>query len=147
VGNVLEKRCRENEHTHFVFNNVSPKTASFIIPKNIVKTESPQMLQYGAYALHAGLTSLHAFMCMHTLTRQDTHLHARTHAHRDRFPTVKMIRERTSVLHYTNIVRLVFITMSLSYINSIEIEFLKFLLIISVFKFGKDKTHSTRSPL
>ena len=45
----------------------------------MVETEEPQMaLQYGAYALHAGLARLHARMRMHAPTRPVTHLHART---------------------------------------------------------------------
>ena len=41
--------------------------------------------QYGAYALRAGLERLYARMGLHTLTRQVTHMHARTrkHAHTD----------------------------------------------------------------
>ena len=35
--------------------------------------------QYDAYALRAGLAMVHARMRMHTLTRPDTHMHARAH--------------------------------------------------------------------
>jgi hypothetical protein len=37
--------------------------------------------QYGAYALHAGLTRLRKLICMHTHTRPNTYMHARTHTH------------------------------------------------------------------
>jgi hypothetical protein len=48
--------------------------------KNVVETERPQMTsQHGAYALRAGLARLYARMRMHTPTRPDTHMHARTH--------------------------------------------------------------------
>ena len=49
--------------------------------KNMMETEGPQMtLQYGAYALRAGLARRYARMRMLTPTRPDTHMHARTHA-------------------------------------------------------------------
>ena len=45
----------------------------------MLENEGPQMTsQYGAYALHAGLTMLYARMRMNTPTRQDT---PPTHAH------------------------------------------------------------------
>jgi hypothetical protein len=47
--------------------------------KNVVETEGPQMTsQYGAYALHAILTRLHALMRMNMPTRPGTHMHACT---------------------------------------------------------------------
>ena len=57
-----------------------------IMSKNEVETEGPRMtLQYGAYALRAGLARSYAGMCMHTPTRSVTHMHARMrkHAHTD----------------------------------------------------------------
>jgi hypothetical protein len=49
--------------------------------KNIVETKGPQMtLQYGAYALRAGLARLCARMRKRKLTRPGTRTHARTHA-------------------------------------------------------------------
>ena len=63
MGNVLDQRCRENQNTHFMFNNFFPKnrTVYQIMSKNVVGTEVPQMTsQYGAYALHAGLARLNA---------------------------------------------------------------------------------------
>jgi hypothetical protein len=43
--------------------------------------------QYGAYALHAGLSRLHALTRMHTPTRPVTHMRTRTlkHAHTDQY--------------------------------------------------------------
>ena len=50
--------------------------------RNVVETQGPQITsQYGAYALHAELARLHAFMRMHTPTRPGTHTHARTDDH------------------------------------------------------------------
>ena len=47
--------------------------------KNIMETEGSQVTsQYGAYALHARVTRLHARMRMHTPTRPGTHMHTRT---------------------------------------------------------------------
>jgi hypothetical protein len=55
---VLDKSCKENEDTHFMFDNFFPPenhTVYEIIPKNVVETEGPQMTsQHGAYALRAG---------------------------------------------------------------------------------------------
>jgi hypothetical protein len=55
--NVLDKRCTENENTHFRFTTFSPENRAVyeIMSKNMVEPERPQMtLQYGAYALNAG---------------------------------------------------------------------------------------------
>ena len=62
--------------------------------KNILETEGPQMtLQYGAYALHAGLAKLHAHMRVHTPT------HHRPVSN-TAFFTATIFRERASVLRY-----------------------------------------------
>jgi hypothetical protein len=46
----FRQNCRENQNTHFMFNNGFPKMS-----KNMVETEGPQITsQYGAYALHTG---------------------------------------------------------------------------------------------
>jgi hypothetical protein len=71
MGNVLDKSCRENQNTHFMFNNFFSENCTVyeIMSKNWVETEGPQIMsQYGAYALYAGLTRLHAVMCIHTPT-------------------------------------------------------------------------------
>jgi hypothetical protein len=61
MRNVLDESCREN-NTHFVSNNFFlPKnyTVYEIMSKNIVENKGPQIkLQYGAYALRAGLARL-----------------------------------------------------------------------------------------
>jgi hypothetical protein len=52
MRSVLDKSCRENQDTYFMFSNFFSKIAQ---PKNLVETEGPRMMsQYGAYALHAG---------------------------------------------------------------------------------------------
>jgi hypothetical protein len=81
----LDKSCRENENTHFMFDNFFCENRIIyeIIPKNVVVTEGPQTTsQYGVYALYAGLARLPALMRMHT----HTHTHPGTHitrAHTD----------------------------------------------------------------
>jgi hypothetical protein len=69
--------------------------------------------QYGAYTLHAGFEKIRALMPTHTPTRPGTHTRARAHAHAcihtpvrntSWFPTSIMIRERASVLRYTNMI-------------------------------------------
>ena len=81
--------------------------------KNVMETECSQMTsQYGAYALHAGLLRLHAFMHMHTPTRPGTHMHEHACAHEPisntyYFFTATMIRKRASILRYTYIAPLI----------------------------------------
>ena len=80
MGNVLHKRCRENQNTQFMLNNFFSENfiVCEIMSKNVVETEGPQMTsQYGSYALHAGKARLHPRTSMDTPTRSGT----RTHAH------------------------------------------------------------------
>jgi hypothetical protein len=111
----------ENKNTHFVFSNFfsENRTVYEIMSKNLVEIKGPQMTsQYGAYELRAGLARLHARMSVHTSTRPDIHMHARTrkHAHTNQyailiaFPLQQWFRERASVFRYTYIVCLVFNT-------------------------------------
>ena len=54
---VLDKSCRENQNTHFVFCNFFSENRAVyeIMSKNMEEPEGPQMTsQYGAYELHAG---------------------------------------------------------------------------------------------
>jgi hypothetical protein len=83
MRNILDKSCRENENTHFIFSNFffENRTVYEIMSKYIVETEGPQMTsQHGAYALRTGLARLYARMRMHTPTRSGTHTHSRKHA-------------------------------------------------------------------
>ena len=57
MRNILDKSCRENQNTHFMFSNFFPenRTVYEIMSKNVVEPEGPQMTsQYGAYEFHAG---------------------------------------------------------------------------------------------
>ena len=65
--------------------------------KNTVETDGPQMTsQRGAYALYAGLASLHARMRMRTHPQRPLN---NTYC----FSAARMIRERASVLRHTYI--------------------------------------------
>ena len=77
------------------------------------------MSQYDAYMLHTGLARLHAFIRVHTPTCPGIHMHAHEcmHAHTHRsinntycFFTATMTRERASMIRYTYIAPLLFIT-------------------------------------
>ena len=72
----------------------------------MAETKGPQMtLRYGAYALQADLSRLHARM--HTSTRLRTHMYARTQTpiiNTSCFSTATMIRKRASMLRYPYIV-------------------------------------------
>jgi hypothetical protein len=52
---ITDKR-RENQNTHFIFNNIFLKIVPFEIKwKNILQPDKPQTtIKYGACALHAG---------------------------------------------------------------------------------------------
>ena len=81
MGNVLDKRCRENQNTYFIVNNFFSEkcTVYVIMSKDMMETEGSQMTsQYGAYALHAVLTRLYALT--HTSTPMRRYPHSRRHA-------------------------------------------------------------------
>ena len=52
MTNVLDKVCRENQNTHFVFNNIffpENRAVCKMMSKNMAEQEGPQMTsQYGA---------------------------------------------------------------------------------------------------
>jgi hypothetical protein len=103
MRNVLDKRCRENENTHFImFNNFFSENSTVyeIMSKNVVETKGPQKTwQYGTYALCAGLARLHACMHMHAPTRN--HVHTDQYVILIAFPQQKRFCERASMLRYT----------------------------------------------
>jgi hypothetical protein len=77
MTNILDKSCRENQDTHFMFNSFffENHTIYEIMSKNMVQPERPQMTsQHGAYKSHAGLARLyiHAHAPGHTQTRAHT---------------------------------------------------------------------------
>ena len=82
MRNVLDKSCRENQNTHFIFNNFfsNNRTIYEIMSKNVVEPKGPQMTsQYGAYVLHARLAKLHLCMRTHTPTHSGIYMHAYMH--------------------------------------------------------------------
>jgi hypothetical protein len=85
MRNALDKSCRQNQNTHFVFSNFffEDRTVYEILSKNVVEPEGPHMTsQYGAHALRAGLARLYARMRMHTPTCPvPTVTHARASVH------------------------------------------------------------------
>jgi hypothetical protein len=56
----MDKNCKENPNTHFIFNNFYPKIVPFITSKNVLEPERPQIMRYGARALHARQVRLNA---------------------------------------------------------------------------------------
>jgi hypothetical protein len=57
MGNVSDKRCRENQNTHFMFNNFFTENPAVceIMLKNMVEPDGAQVtLQYGTCAVRAG---------------------------------------------------------------------------------------------
>ena len=56
IRNVLGKSCRENQNTHFIFNNFffENRAVYEIMSKNKVEPVGPQMTsQYDAYEINA----------------------------------------------------------------------------------------------
>ena len=56
MRNVIDKRRRKNQNTHFVFSDFFQKSRAVyeIMSKNVVEPESPQMTsQCGSCVLHA----------------------------------------------------------------------------------------------
>ena len=77
MRNALDKRCRENENTHFMSEN---RTVYERMSKNVVETKGPQMTsQRGAYALHTG-GYMHLCACTRPRAGIPTFTYARTHA-------------------------------------------------------------------
>ena len=106
MGNVLDKSCRENKNTRFMFSNFLPKIVPFM---NVEKCGEDR----GAI----WLTRISCWISKATCTYGHTHAPAHryhTHACMYRpisntycFSTATMIRERASMLSYTYIVCLV----------------------------------------
>jgi hypothetical protein len=65
MRNGLNESCRDNQNTHFIFNNFfsENRTIYEIMSKNMAEAKggrSQITSQYGANALHAGKARLHA---------------------------------------------------------------------------------------
>jgi hypothetical protein len=110
MGNVLDKSCRQNQNTHFIF-------SKFFFQKlhrlrdNSEKYSGDRGDTNDVTIWHmrvaCWIKRLHTPMRMHTPTCPGTYMHARTHARTDQyvthcFSTATMIRERASLLRYTS---------------------------------------------
>jgi hypothetical protein len=67
MRNILDKLCRENQHTHFMFTFVFENRAVYeIMSKNVVEPDRPQMTsKYGAIC----------WISKATCTRTRAHMH------------------------------------------------------------------------
>jgi hypothetical protein len=98
MRNVLDKSCRENQKTYFMFNTFFPKIVPFheIMSKNVVEPERSQM------AISRCVTC-----CLSKARRAKTHDRTHTSTHREicktAFPHQQWFRKRTSTLRYTYI--------------------------------------------
>ena len=68
MSNVSDKGCRENQSTHFIFNNFFSKIVMFMICGKILQNGVGQRWQYGAGAMHSVYLRLQ--------------IHTHTHTHR-----------------------------------------------------------------
>ena len=107
---TFPKICRENQNTHFMFNNFFPKIVPFMRwCRKIRWSHRGRKWQCGACALHAGLVRVHISThtpapCTHTHPRSRTHAH--THTHTQKYVILfvfpwKVVLWRASVLRYT----------------------------------------------
>ena len=104
LRNVLDKSCRKNQNTHFMFNNFFPKVAPFM--KNVEKFGGARgatndvtrwRIRVACWISKATRT--------HALTHAYAHPHAPRHTHNIYcFSTTTMIRECASLLRCTYIV-------------------------------------------
>ena len=81
MRNVSEKRCRENQNTHFMISKVFPTITPFMRSfRKIWWRQRPQMTsQCGADALHAGKAKLRArTACKRPRAQVTTHTHTHT---------------------------------------------------------------------
>jgi hypothetical protein len=98
MRNILNKTCRENRNTHFVFNIFFFRKK--IMFKNLVVPERPQMIVWRVRVACwiSKATSAHAHASAHP------HTHARAHSFLISFPRQQWVCERASVLRYTYII-------------------------------------------
>jgi hypothetical protein len=75
MRNVSDKSSRENQKTHFIFNNLSSNLAVYeVMSKNMVEPERPHMIIITCMRLACWVSKIY--------TRLPTHTHAFTHASR-----------------------------------------------------------------
>ena len=120
MGNVLDTSCRENENTHFIFNNFFRKlhrlwdnVEKFSGDRGATKDVTIWRTRVACWVSKATLTYSHAHAHAPGYPQARTDAHSCTHrpvSNTYCFPTATVIRERTSVLRYTHIIPLVFYT-------------------------------------
>ena len=104
IRNVLEKNCRGNQNTHFIFTDVFPENRAIykIMSKNMVETESPRITIWSmsfAYCISKA-TRAHAH-AQRPGTHKRAHTHgcnqarARTHTHRQKYAIVFLFSTTT----------------------------------------------------
>jgi hypothetical protein len=106
MRNVLDKSCRENENTRFMFSNFFWKSHR---SWDNVENYSVDQGSTNITVWRAGLARLHLRIRIHTPMRPSTHMHARSrkHAHTHQyviltvFPQQQCFHECVSVLSYT----------------------------------------------
>ena len=92
MGNVLDKTCRENQNTHFIFSDFYPENRAVYekMSKNLVEPERTQTIwrmRIACWVRKATRAQAHAIARAltptHTRTHASTrpHVHARTHTH------------------------------------------------------------------
>ena len=114
MRNVSAKACRENQNTHFIFNNVFPKVAPFMRQCRKVylrptgyKWLHNMAIRVAYWKSKATCTYAHAHVYVSGYPHARIHARARTHrpiCNTYWFSTGTMIRERASVLRCTYVV-------------------------------------------
>jgi hypothetical protein len=107
--NVSNKGCRENQNTHFMFNNFFPKIATVykLMSKNMVKSDRPQVTIWRRVAYRISKAT-RPRPCIYTHTHALTHLPTcvRTHTKISNnycFLRQQLFREGASMLRDTYI--------------------------------------------
>jgi hypothetical protein len=90
MRNISDKSCRENQNTHFMFNNFfSENRAVYVIMwKNMVQPDGPEKIHIACWIIKA-IETLSEYIILVT------------------FPRRQRLRERVWTLHYTHIACLV----------------------------------------
>jgi hypothetical protein len=107
MRNVLDKSCRENKNTHFMFNNFFPKTAPFT--RECQKCGAWGTTDVATWGIREAYWISKATRTdMHTPARPGARTRTQTHTcNISCLSTATMVRERASMLRYTYTVCLV----------------------------------------
>ena len=101
MTNVPDKRCRENQNTHFMFKFFPENRTAYETWKNMAQPDRPQMAMR-RMRFAGWIPVLHTHT--HTHTRTHTHTHTHTTCNTYCFPTARMItltrRKITLYVHW-----------------------------------------------